>query len=69
MTVFVTGAAGTTGSTLVRLFGARDVPVRAVVHTPENAPDWDDDVEEVTGTRATPPETSVGDHVDAFQSA
>ena len=46
-TIFVTGAAGTTGSELVRLLSNHDVHVRAGVHTPSKAPDWDDDVEVV----------------------
>lgn len=46
-TIFVTGAAGTTGSELVRLLSQRGVRVRAGVHTPSNAPDWGDDVEVV----------------------
>jgi uncharacterized protein YbjT (DUF2867 family) len=40
-TVFVTGATGTTGRELVRLLGDRDVDVRAGVHTPSKADDFD----------------------------
>jgi uncharacterized protein YbjT (DUF2867 family) len=46
-TIFVTGAAGTTGSELVRLLSERGADVRAGVHTPSNAPDWGDSVEVV----------------------
>jgi uncharacterized protein YbjT (DUF2867 family) len=44
-TVFVTGAAGTTGRELVRLLSDRDVDVRAGVHTPSKAGDFDESVD------------------------
>jgi uncharacterized protein YbjT (DUF2867 family) len=62
-TVFVTGAAGTTGSELVRLLADRGTPVRAGVHTPANAPGWSDDVEVVAidfGDRASLVEAFAG---------
>jgi uncharacterized protein YbjT (DUF2867 family) len=44
-TIFVTGAAGTTGSELVRLLSDHGVDVRAGVHTPSDAPDFGEGVE------------------------
>lgn len=46
-TIFVTGAAGTTGSELVRLLSSQGISVRAGVHTPSNAPDFGEGVEVV----------------------
>jgi uncharacterized protein YbjT (DUF2867 family) len=46
-TIFVTGAAGTTGSELVRILSTHDAGVRAGVHTPSTAPDWGDGVDVV----------------------